>query len=210
MRREERRDSDVFQPLPFHYIELAQLLLRDAPLARETFGGGANYLQVSSLVEDIRQIRRNKIKAGLQNLKEYTPAVKVRSYHERKSARESSRARAHVPSMHVCVRVYFELADIEGVRVCVPDDLCAMVPDASSSHVPCVLLHPHHYRQLNNLSAMEVNQIRDFLSGALDTYHVLDEAELNSNETASQVNPTNASSMGTRNETQTVPRQLRR
>lgn len=79
VRREERRDSDVFQPLPFHYIELAQLLLRDAPQARETFGGGANYLQVSSLVEDIRQIRRNKIKAGLQNLKEYTPAVKVRT-----------------------------------------------------------------------------------------------------------------------------------
>ena len=141
-RREERKDSEVFQPLPFHYIELAHLLLRDPSFARESFGG-SNFLQVSSLVEDIRSIRRSKIKTGLQNLREATPAVK-----------------------------------------------------------------------LNNLAAMEVNQIRQFLSGALDTYNMLDKADMNSNEEMidfrTRNNYVNGSLNETQNETQAMPRQLRR
>ena len=45
--------------------------------AQESFGGAATLSQVYSLIEDIRSIRRNKIKAGLTNIKEATPAVKV-------------------------------------------------------------------------------------------------------------------------------------
>ena len=59
---------------------------------------------------------------------------------------------------------------------------------------------------------MEVNQIREFLSGSLETYHALDIAEMNSAEgaTANMNSSLNNTLDGTQNESQTVPRQLRR
>lgn len=59
---------------------------------------------------------------------------------------------------------------------------------------------------------MEVNQIREFLSGSLETYHALEVAETNSAEgaTATINSSLNNLDSGTQNESQTMPRQLRR
>ncbi|KAK9811560.1 hypothetical protein WJX72_005917 [[Myrmecia] bisecta] len=56
----ERSTAQVFQPLPFHYIETSRLLLENA---RDTFG--ENAYQVRDLVESIRKLRFTKIDAGL-------------------------------------------------------------------------------------------------------------------------------------------------
>mmetsp|Transcript_19465 Transcript_19465/g.54172 ORF Transcript_19465/g.54172 Transcript_19465/m.54172 type:complete len:229 (+) Transcript_19465:209-895(+) len=60
---EERIDQSTFQELPFYYIEIATLLLRDA---KDTFGD--ELYQVQTLVEQVRKLRKTKIEAGLKML----------------------------------------------------------------------------------------------------------------------------------------------
>lgn len=78
------RTEPARYPLAMPYLNHPRILpssnqYHSASYAQETFGGGATYMQVSALIEDLRQIRRHKIKTGLSNLKEATPAVKVRA-----------------------------------------------------------------------------------------------------------------------------------
>ncbi|KAG0621509.1 hypothetical protein M758_3G025300 [Ceratodon purpureus] len=67
----EREAPREFQPLPFHYVEIAKLLLDNA---REDFEN--NYM-VQSLLEDIKDVRWDKVEKGLKNLSGRTHAVKV-------------------------------------------------------------------------------------------------------------------------------------
>ena len=60
---EERQNRGVFQPLPFHYIEVATVLFRDA---KDTFG--ENLYRTQSLVEAVRKLRKTKIENGLSLL----------------------------------------------------------------------------------------------------------------------------------------------
>ncbi|DBA85871.1 hypothetical protein WJX77_008571 [Trebouxia sp. C0004] len=63
---EEQAHEAIFQPLPFHYIEVAHLLLRHA---KEAFEEGNDVLyQTANLVKDIRMERFEKIDKGLQAL----------------------------------------------------------------------------------------------------------------------------------------------
>jgi GINS complex subunit 2 len=68
---EERGNEREFQKLPFHYVEMAQLLIDT--------GHGENTeerYKVRSLLEDVRRVRFNKVEKGLQELRQ-TPAVKL-------------------------------------------------------------------------------------------------------------------------------------
>lgn len=63
---EEEAHEAIFQPLPFHYIEVAHLLLRHA---KEAFEEGDNTLyQTANLLKDIRDERFSKIDKGLKAL----------------------------------------------------------------------------------------------------------------------------------------------
>ena len=57
MRREERKDSEVFQPLPFHYIEIAHLLLREYVTNRRTSFGSHSQTHVQ-----LRRYRRATVR----------------------------------------------------------------------------------------------------------------------------------------------------
>jgi len=60
--REERAQEGTFQELPFHYVEIATLLLKTA---------GDEFVmpdRVRSLVEDIENVRMEKIRRGLQGM----------------------------------------------------------------------------------------------------------------------------------------------
>ncbi|KAK9808298.1 hypothetical protein WJX73_009235 [Symbiochloris irregularis] len=59
----ERDRSDAFQPLPFHYLEIAHMLFTHA---KDTFGG--NFYKVHDLVESVRKVRMTKIHSGLKSL----------------------------------------------------------------------------------------------------------------------------------------------
>jgi GINS complex subunit 2 len=80
----EREAPREFQPLPFHYVEIAKLLLDNA---REDFEN--NYM-VQSLLEDIKDVRWDKVEKGLKNLAGRTHAVKLKNL----SAMEVNRMRA--------------------------------------------------------------------------------------------------------------------
>ena len=65
----ERRDSAAFQPLPFHYVEMAHSLFTagtDEALPAEVFGGDVS--RVKDLVELVHKARMNKIMTGLATL----------------------------------------------------------------------------------------------------------------------------------------------
>ena len=65
----ERQDASAFQPLPFHYIEVAQFLFTagtDAALPAEVFG--EELPRVRDLVELVQKARMHKILAGLATL----------------------------------------------------------------------------------------------------------------------------------------------
>jgi GINS complex subunit 2 len=68
---DEREAPREFQPLPFHYVEISRLLLDNA---REDF---ENNFMVQSLLEDIKDVRWDKVEAGLKTLSTRTHAVKV-------------------------------------------------------------------------------------------------------------------------------------
>ncbi|GFH10846.1 DNA replication complex GINS protein PSF2, partial [Haematococcus lacustris] len=63
---EEKAVPQVFQPLPFYFIEVAQLLFRHNP--SETFGSEEQFAEVRHLLEDIRKVRYNKIETGLRKV----------------------------------------------------------------------------------------------------------------------------------------------
>lgn len=63
---EEQAHEAIFQPLPFHYIEVAHLLLRHA---KDAFEEGDDVLyQTANLIKDIRVERFHKIDMGLKAL----------------------------------------------------------------------------------------------------------------------------------------------
>lgn len=64
---EERESEGEFQPVPFRYIEVAQILFRECR-DDETWDGRENLFRIRSLVEDIRMIRLHKIQTGLKRL----------------------------------------------------------------------------------------------------------------------------------------------
>ncbi|GAB4821862.1 hypothetical protein N2152v2_008908 [Parachlorella kessleri] len=67
----ERQDASAFQPLPFHYIEVAHFLLQEGVhemLAREVFGDEAQATEVKKMVGLVEQARMNKILQGLGTL----------------------------------------------------------------------------------------------------------------------------------------------
>ncbi|KAH9533605.1 hypothetical protein CY35_18G061300 [Sphagnum magellanicum] len=101
---DEREAPREFQPLPFHYVEISRLLL-DKLLkligclspweclcwlfmgsAREDF---ENNFMVQSLLEDIKDVRWDKVEAGLKTLSTRTHAVKLKNV----SAMEVNRMR---------------------------------------------------------------------------------------------------------------------
>eukprot|EP00897_Mesotaenium_endlicherianum_P009605 jgi/Mesen1/8673/ME000508S08053 len=69
----ERESSREFQPLPFHYMEIAELLF-------ESESHGLNIqdkYQVRTLLKDIRDVRFHKIESGLQFLEGRRNAIKL-------------------------------------------------------------------------------------------------------------------------------------
>ncbi|GAB4827472.1 DNA replication complex GINS protein PSF2 [Ancistrocladus abbreviatus] len=71
---EAERDSPrEFQPLPFHYVEIARLLFDHA---RDDI---ADTYMVRSLIEDIRDVRFHKVETGLETISSRTYAVKLKN-----------------------------------------------------------------------------------------------------------------------------------
>ncbi|KAL1825092.1 hypothetical protein ACET3Z_011870 [Daucus carota] len=67
----ERDSARDFQPLPFHYVEIARLLFDHA---RDDI---PDIYMVRSLIEDIKDVRFHKIGTGLEIISERTYAVKL-------------------------------------------------------------------------------------------------------------------------------------
>ncbi|KAF4324289.1 hypothetical protein G195_002381 [Phytophthora kernoviae 00238/432] len=61
-RLEREKTSDVFEELPFHYLEVASLLLKNAP---EDLEQGEH---IRSLLEDLQNVRQDKIRKGLSKI----------------------------------------------------------------------------------------------------------------------------------------------
>uniref|UniRef100_H3H255 DNA replication complex GINS protein PSF2 n=1 Tax=Phytophthora ramorum TaxID=164328 RepID=H3H255_PHYRM len=61
-RLEREKNSEVFEELPFHYLEVASLLLKNAP---EDLDQGEH---VRSLLEDLQNVRQDKIRKGLSKI----------------------------------------------------------------------------------------------------------------------------------------------
>ncbi|XP_047956334.1 DNA replication complex GINS protein PSF2-like [Salvia hispanica] len=71
---EAERDSDKFQPLPFHYVEISRLLFDHAQ------GDIPDTYMVRSLIEDIKDVRFHKIGKGLESISgEGTFALKLKN-----------------------------------------------------------------------------------------------------------------------------------
>ncbi|KAL6526808.1 hypothetical protein OROGR_015898 [Orobanche gracilis] len=71
---EAERDSEKFQPLPFHYVEISRLLFDHA---REDI---PDVYMVRSLIEDIKDVRFHKIGTGLEIIsKERTYALRLKN-----------------------------------------------------------------------------------------------------------------------------------
>ncbi|KUF97857.1 DNA replication complex GINS protein PSF2 [Phytophthora nicotianae] len=61
-RLEREKTSEVFEELPFHYLEVASLLLKNAP---EDLDQGEH---LRSLLEDLQNVRQDKIRNGLTKI----------------------------------------------------------------------------------------------------------------------------------------------
>ncbi|KAL8463099.1 hypothetical protein ACS0TY_033114 [Phlomoides rotata] len=71
---EAERDSEKFQPLPFHYVEISRLLFDHA---RDDI---PDIYMVRSLIEDIKDVRFHKIGTGLEIIsKERTYALRLKN-----------------------------------------------------------------------------------------------------------------------------------
>lgn len=69
----ERESPREFQPLPFHYVEISRLLFDHA---RDDI---PDVYMVRSLIEDIRNVRFQKVEAGLESISGRTHAVKLKN-----------------------------------------------------------------------------------------------------------------------------------
>lgn len=67
---EERKSPRVFQPLPFHYVEISRLLFDHA------HDDIPNVYMVRSLIEDIRDVRFHKVEMGLETISARTYALR--------------------------------------------------------------------------------------------------------------------------------------
>ncbi|CAI9108890.1 OLC1v1008592C1 [Oldenlandia corymbosa var. corymbosa] len=71
---ETERDTEKFQPLPFHYVEISRLLFDHA------VGDIPDVYLVRSLIEDIKDVRFHKIGTGLEIIsKERTYALRLKN-----------------------------------------------------------------------------------------------------------------------------------
>lgn len=69
----ERSSDREFQPLPFHYIEISQLLFHS-----ESYGSDIkDKYQVRTLLKDIQDVRFHKIETGIRQLQGRQEAIKL-------------------------------------------------------------------------------------------------------------------------------------
>ncbi len=75
---EEKQTQDIFQPMPFHYVEISQLLLTNA------WDDFANPDEVRTLVRDVENIRMDRLRIGALDIagavsseKEMPPAIRL-------------------------------------------------------------------------------------------------------------------------------------
>ncbi|TYZ66032.1 hypothetical protein PybrP1_009048 [[Pythium] brassicae (nom. inval.)] len=61
-RLEQEKNSDIFEELPFHYLEIASLLFKNAAEDIE------HVEHIRSLLEDIQNVRQDKIRNGLYKI----------------------------------------------------------------------------------------------------------------------------------------------
>ncbi|CAI5719936.1 unnamed protein product [Hyaloperonospora brassicae] len=112
---QREKTSEVFEELPFHYLEIASLLLKNAPedLDRSE--------HVRLLLEDLQNVRQDKIRKGLAKI----------------------------------------ASDVQG------------------GETAFVI-------QMNNISAMEINSVREFMLGSLDQFYRLSQLTAGAAEGDSQ------------------------
>ncbi|CAK9868322.1 unnamed protein product [Sphagnum jensenii] len=125
---DEREAPREFQPLPFHYVEISRLLLDNA---REDF---ENNFMVQSLLEDIKDVRWDKVEAGLKTLSTRTHAVKLKNV----SAMEVNRMR----NFTVRALQSFYKHDSEDLVKQTGLESDSQTTSTSSEHLPCRTLRP--------------------------------------------------------------------
>ncbi|KAG8369758.1 hypothetical protein BUALT_Bualt14G0047000 [Buddleja alternifolia] len=101
---EAERDSEKFQPLPFHYVEISRLLFDHA---REDI---PDIYMVRSLIEDIKDVRFHKIGTGLEIIsKERTYALRLKNL----SAMEANIVR---PFVTKALETFYKLSSSEMIQ----------------------------------------------------------------------------------------------
>ncbi|KAK6145352.1 hypothetical protein DH2020_022172 [Rehmannia glutinosa] len=101
---ESERDSEKFQPLPFHYVEISRLLF---DYAREDI---PDIYMVRSLIEDIKDVRFHKIGTGLEIIsKERTYALRLKNL----SAMEANIVR---PFITRALETFYKLSSSEMIQ----------------------------------------------------------------------------------------------
>ncbi|KAI8899114.1 hypothetical protein BC833DRAFT_587156 [Globomyces pollinis-pini] len=79
---QQEQTQSTFSELPFHYLEIAQMLLKD---------GGGDIIgshQIRTLLSDIRELRGSKMRQGLQSIDEHYLQMNNISKMEIESIRE--------------------------------------------------------------------------------------------------------------------------
>ncbi|XP_019181764.1 PREDICTED: DNA replication complex GINS protein PSF2-like isoform X1 [Ipomoea nil] len=98
---EAERDSEGFQSLPFHYVEISRILFDHA---REDI---PDIYMVRSLIEDIKDVRFHKIGTGLEIIsKERTSALRLKNL----SAMEANVVR---PFVTTALQTFYKLSSPE-------------------------------------------------------------------------------------------------
>ncbi|CAI9768309.1 unnamed protein product [Fraxinus pennsylvanica] len=101
---EAERDSEKFQPLPFHYVEISRLLF---DYAREDI---QDVYMVRSLIEDIKDVRFHKIGTGLEIIsRERTYALRLKNL----SAMEANIVR---PFVTRALETFYKLSSPEMIQ----------------------------------------------------------------------------------------------
>lgn len=101
---EAERDSEKFQPLPFHYVEVSRLLFDHA------HDDIPDIYMVRSLIEDIKDVRFHKIGTGLDIIsKERTYALRLKNL----SAMEANIVR---PFVTRALQTFYKLSSPEMIQ----------------------------------------------------------------------------------------------
>nr|GME16507.1 DNA replication complex GINS protein PSF2 [Ipomoea batatas] len=101
---EAERDSEGFQSLPFHYVEISRILFDHA---REDI---PDVYMVRSLIEDIKDVRFHKIGTGLEIIsKERTSALRLKNL----SAMEANVVR---PFVTTALQTFYKLSSPELIQ----------------------------------------------------------------------------------------------